>query len=181
MAAHTKQEILEKATELYMREQAKHPELGETMPEYTELLEGGFIDRANSELNKWRLVPAKTQEYEERDQVTAMMDEYELKIADLERQVKILKAQPQPDIKVVYVNTPQPEKPAYDPLSAPYTDSELYEIQEYLKHRKTQKPKKQRNFGAILNEPLEPTEFDKVLLTVSNPKKLARKLWQIIY
>jgi hypothetical protein len=52
MATPSKQQIIEKALELYAKDQWRHgcPELAETSPEINELAEGGYLQSARSEL-----------------------------------------------------------------------------------------------------------------------------------
>ena len=50
MTTPNKQAILERATQLFMKEQSLHPGLGETTPELTELKEGGFYESAKLQL-----------------------------------------------------------------------------------------------------------------------------------
>ena len=42
--------VIERATQLFMQEQARYPGLGETTPELSELKEAGFLDKAKMEL-----------------------------------------------------------------------------------------------------------------------------------
>jgi rRNA maturation endonuclease Nob1 len=50
MATPNRNQVIERAQQLFMQEQARYPGLGETTPELSELKEAGFLDKAKMEL-----------------------------------------------------------------------------------------------------------------------------------
>ena len=95
------------------------------------------------------------------------------KIRDLENQQPeppkpVEQPQPKPQ-SIPQPDAPKPAEPtpAYDAINAPYTDAELYEIQEYLQSRATQKPKH--------------TQPDAAARIANVTVKTAKFLWKVIY
>jgi hypothetical protein len=50
LATPNRTQILERATQMFMQDQARHPGLGDTTPEPSELKEAGYLDKAQHEL-----------------------------------------------------------------------------------------------------------------------------------
>jgi hypothetical protein len=50
MTTPTREQIVERATALFMMEQGRHYGLGESLPEVCELKEAGYLDKAKMEL-----------------------------------------------------------------------------------------------------------------------------------
>jgi hypothetical protein len=185
MVTPTSKQIIDHATHLYMQEQARYPGLGETPPEHTELKEAGFIDRAKQEL--MTTTPTAKDVYDDvyNEFLSAKQLEEQLKMQDetiekLRKENKLLKSR-EPQTKTVYVQAQPdikleeevgwsyqketPPQSSYDPSLAPYTDAELFEIQEYLNNRK---PKQQK-------------ETHRKASATYALKKTAKFLWKVIY
>lgn len=94
MTTPNKQQLMARATELYMKDQAHYPGLGETLPELTELKEAGFLDAAKRELmsNSYQDPKMVEEVYQEMgiEQKENLNTE---KIEELTKQLKIMQAQ----------------------------------------------------------------------------------------